>query len=423
MSADTAPSPTTASTHGHGGGWWHQPATVWAVAFAATVSFMGIGVDPILPAIAEELHASASQTSLLFTSYLLITAIAMFFSSWVSGRLGAKNTLLLGLALIVVFALASGLAPSVPWIIAFRAVWGLGNALFISTALATIISEAREAEGAIILYEAALGIGMALGPLVGGLLGTVSWRAPFIGTSVLMLIAFVAIAVMLKSGSVPKRKTSVFAAFRGLRHPSLLSFGLLAIFYNMAFFVILAVSPYPLGFGALGIGLTFCGWGIGLAITSVFAAPALTARFARTHVVGAGLAALLVITLLAVFLQQYVPVLIALIVLSGLVLGIMNTVLTESSMESTDLPRPVASSAYSGIRFLGGAMAPPFASALGQSFGWSLAYVFGAVALVIALVLFFSLRGPLSAANKRDPEQSDEDRALEEAEALIGDAD
>jgi MFS family permease len=415
MSADTAPSPTTASTHGHGGGWWHQPATVWAVAFAATVSFMGIGlVDPILPAIAEELHASASQTSLLFTSYLLITAIAMFFSSWVSGRLGAKNTLLLGLALIVVFALASGLAPSVPWIIAFRAVWGLGNALFISTALATIISEAR---------EAALGIGMALGPLVGGLLGTVSWRAPFIGTSVLMLIAFVAIAVMLKSGSVPKRKTSVFAAFRGLRHPSLLSFGLLAIFYNMAFFVILAVSPYPLGFGALGIGLTFCGWGIGLAITSVFAAPALTARFARTHVVGAGLAALLVITLLAVFLQQYVPVLIALIVLSGLVLGIMNTVLTESSMESTDLPRPVASSAYSGIRFLGGAMAPPFASALGQSFGWSLAYVFGAVALVIALVLFFSLRGPLSAANKRDPEQSDEDRALEEAEALIGDAD
>src|SRR5690606_16764059 len=153
-------------------GWWHQPATVWAVAFAATVSFMGIGlVDPILPAIAEELHASAAQTSLLFTSYLLITAIAMFFSSWVSGRLGAKNTLLLGLALIVVFALASGLSPSVPWIIAFRAVWGLGNALFLSTALATIISEAREAEGAIILYEAALGVGMALGPRVGGPLG------------------------------------------------------------------------------------------------------------------------------------------------------------------------------------------------------------------------------------------------------------
>ena len=270
-------------------GWWHQPATVWAVAFAATVSFMGVGlVDPILPAIAEELHASAAQTSLLFTSYLLITAIAMFFSSWVSGRLGAKNTLLLGLALIVVFALASGLSPSVPWIIAFRAVWGLGNALFLSTALATIISEAREAGGAIILYEAALGIGMALGPLAGGLLGTISWRAPFIGTSVLMLIAFVAIAVMLKAGSVPKRKTTVFAAFRGLRHPSLLSFGLVAIFYNIAFFVILAVSPYPLGFGALGIGLTFCGWGIGLAITSVFAAPALTARFTRTQVIGAG---------------------------------------------------------------------------------------------------------------------------------------
>src|SRR5690606_25374065 len=105
-----------------------------------------------------------------------------------------------------------------------------------------------------------------------------------------------------------------------------------------------------------------------------------------------------------------------------LVLGIMNTVLTESSMESTDLPRPVASSAYSGIRFLGGAMAPPVASALGQSFGWSWAYVFGAGALVVALVLFFALRGPLSAANKAHPAQSEDDQALESAEALIGDA-
>jgi len=398
-------------------GWWHQPRTVWAVAFAATVSFMGIGlVDPILPAIADQLHASAAQTSLLFTSYLLITAVAMFFSSWVSGRMGAKKTLLLGLAFIVVFALASGLSPSVPWIIGFRAVWGLGNALFISTALATIISEASDADGAIILYEAALGIGMALGPLVGGLLGTVSWRAPFIGTSILMFLAFIAISTMLKSGAVPTRRAGAFDAFKGLRHPSLLSFGLIALFYNMAFFVILAVSPYPLGFGALGIGLTFCGWGVGLALTSVFAAPALTGRFKRTQIVGAGLAALLLITLLAVFLQQYVAILIVLIVLSGLVLGIMNTVLTESSMESTGLPRPVASSAYSGIRFLGGAMAPPFASALGQDFGWGWAYVFGAAALLVALILFAALRRPLAAANRGHGD------ALEEAEPLLGDA-
>ena len=38
-----------------------------------------------------------------------------------------------------------------------------------------------------------------------------------------------------------------------------------ALFYNIGFFVLLAFSPFPLGFGALGIGLTFFGWGVALA--------------------------------------------------------------------------------------------------------------------------------------------------------------
>lgn len=399
--------------------WWSQPRTVWAVAFAATVSFMGIGlVDPILPAISEELHATPTETSLLFTSYLFITAVAMFFSSWVSGRLGARNTLLLSLAVVVTFALASGLAPTVPWIIAFRAVWGLGNALFISTALATIISESRDAGGAIILYEAAIGVGMAVGPLAGGLLGTLSWRAPFIGTAVLMAGAFVAITIMLRKQSVEKAHTPFFAAFKGLARLPLLSFALVALFYNMAFFVVLAWSPYPLGFGALGIGFTFFGWGLGLAVASVFAAPALTARFERTTVVAAGLASLLIVLVLAALLAHSVPALVVLIIVAGLILGVMNTVLTESSMAATDLPRPVASSAYSGVRFLGGALAPPVASALGAAFGASVPYLYGAGALLIALALFFVLYRRLAVANEAPRED-----ALEEAEALIGNAD
>ena len=55
-----------------------QPKAVWAVAFACVISFMGIGlVDPILPALASQLHASTSQVELLFTSYLVVTAVAM----------------------------------------------------------------------------------------------------------------------------------------------------------------------------------------------------------------------------------------------------------------------------------------------------------------------------------------------------------
>src|SRR5690625_3424352 len=121
----------------------HQPRAVWAVAFAAVIAFMGIGlVDPILPAISAELDATPAQSMLLFTSYLFITGGMMFFTSYLSSRIGAKTTLLVGLVLIVAFSALAGFSGTVDQIIGFRAGWGLGNALFISTALSTIVGAA-----------------------------------------------------------------------------------------------------------------------------------------------------------------------------------------------------------------------------------------------------------------------------------------
>src|ERR1051325_10286040 len=96
-----------------------QPKAVFAV--ACVVSFMGIGlVDPILPALSTKLHATPSQVELLFTSYLVITAVAMLVTNWVSSRIGAKKTLVAGLILIVVFSAAAGASPSINAIIRFR---------------------------------------------------------------------------------------------------------------------------------------------------------------------------------------------------------------------------------------------------------------------------------------------------------------
>ncbi len=96
------------------------------------------------------------------------------------------------------FSALAGLSNSIGAIVAFRAGWGLGNALFIATALATIVNSASGSVAqAIILYEAALGVGIAAGPLVGGELGTISWRGPFFGVAVLMTIALAATAFLL----------------------------------------------------------------------------------------------------------------------------------------------------------------------------------------------------------------------------------
>src|SRR3978361_2200845 len=101
---------------------FRQPKAVWAVGFACVISFMGIGlVDPILPALAGQLHAGPSQVELLFTSYLVVRAVMMLVTGWVSSRLGAKRTLIIGLAIIVVFAALAGATGSIGGIIGFRA--------------------------------------------------------------------------------------------------------------------------------------------------------------------------------------------------------------------------------------------------------------------------------------------------------------
>lgn len=381
----------------------HQPGSVWAIAFACMVSFMGIGlVDPILPAISRDLEATASQTMLLFTSYLFITGVAMFFTSWVSARLGVKRTLLFGLVLIVAFAALAGASGSVNQILAYRAGWGLGNALFISTALAAIVGAASGgSRQAIVLYEAALGVGMATGPLLGGMLGDISWRGPFFGTAVLMAVGLVAILAFLRA---PKQASnpgvSLMAGFRALRNPALLALAITAVFYNFGFFVLLAYSPFPLEaagaamgieFGAHELGLVFFGWGLALAITSVLVAPPLTRRFGLRPVLFCMLSALAVILGLMALLHTDLTALVVLIVVAGLALGVMNTALTEAVMEATDLPRNVASSTYSGVRFLGGAIAPAVAGPLASALGAGAPYWFGAASVLVAiLVLIFA---------------------------------
>ena len=399
---------------------WKQPAQVWAVAFACVVAFMGIGlVDPILPAIAESLQASPFQTELLFTSYLAVTGLAMLVTSWISSRIGAKKTLLIGLALIVVFALFCALSGSVDAIIGFRAGWGLGNALFISTALATIVGSATGgSSAAIILYEAALGLGIAIGPLLGGLLGEQSWRAPFFGVVVLMAIAFLAVLVLLR-GPAEKRTPVPFSApFKALGNPALAVLATAAFFYNIGFFILLAFSPFPLGFGAMGIGFTFFGWGIALAVTSVWVAPLLMRRMSRTRVILTVLPLLAVDLIVAGFLVGSSTALVVCIVVGGLLLGVMNTVLTEAVMEATDLPRSVASSAYSSVRFLGGAIAPPLAAALWHAFDATVPYLVAAAAVLVAALTIFLGRRILAHIDDEP-----DDAAVEDAEAiLLGDA-
>ncbi|MEY9486429.1 ACDE family multidrug resistance protein [Streptomyces calvus] len=392
------------------GGMLRQPKAVWATAGASVVAFMGIGlVDPILPSIAEGLDATAGQVSLLFTSYFLITALAMLVTGFVSSRIGGRRTLLLGLALVVVFAGLSGTSGSVGELVGFRAGWGLGNALFVSTALAVIVGAAAGGSAAaILLYESALGLGMACGPLLGALLGDASWRYPFFGTAFLMAVGFLCIAAFLKEQPKPARRTSLLDPVRALGHGGLASVAASAFFYNYTFFTVLAFTPFVLDMTPYRSGAVFFAWGVLLAVFSVIVAPRLQKRFGSLTVLGGSLV-LLAADVLVLGHGGHTAAVVC-TVLSGALIGVNNTVYTELALGVSDAPRPVASAGYNFVRWFAAAAAPYCAPKLEEWADARLPFVVAAVtALLGALVVGVRRKALTHDAEEPRPRQATED--------------
>jgi EmrB/QacA subfamily drug resistance transporter len=149
-------------------------ATAWVVVLTAIGSFMGaldtLVVSTALPTIRLDLNASVSQLEWTVNSYNLAFAVMLVTAAALGDRFGRRRLYAAG---IVGFALASAAcaaSPSVGWLIAARAVQGVGAAFMMSLGLA-LLSAAFPAEKrgtAIGLFSAVTGIAVASGPIVGG---------------------------------------------------------------------------------------------------------------------------------------------------------------------------------------------------------------------------------------------------------------
>ncbi|MFJ8244275.1 MFS transporter [Peribacillus asahii] len=389
--------PSTQSELSKGqGGLFHQPIAVWAIFFASITAFMGMGlVNPVLPTIAEKLHATPSEVTLLYTSYNAVMAFAMLITGTLSSRLGHKWTLLLGIIIIaIVSGLGGGIANNIWTLVGLRAGWGLGNALFVATALAAIVSLSNSGTAkAIILYEMAVGLGISVGPLLGGTLGSLSWRAPFLGVATLMVLAFIILSKLMPASNtktITKTKTSLLDPFRAMKHRSLLTLGIVAALYNIGFFTIMAYAPFIMGLDPKGLGYVFLGWGILLAITSVFMAPKLQQRFgAIKSMVMMLLLFALTLLIMGIWTANSVVV-IAAVIIAGALLGNNNTLITTAVMDAAPVERSTASAAYSFLRFIGAAISPFMAAKLAEIYNSHVPFLVGAgfVVLSVLFILF-----------------------------------
>ncbi len=365
----------------------HFPPAVWATAFATFVAFMGIGVvDPILPLIGRSMGATPSQVEWLFTSYIAVMAIAMLVSGVLGTRLGGKKTMLLGLGMVVVFATLSGLSPSIGFLAGVRGGWGLGNAFFTSTALSIIVGFSTGGMGpAITLYEAALGLGIASGPLLGGALGSIHWRDPFFGTATLMAIAFVATWKFVREPTRKEAPRTARDILSALRNRAVLTNALIGLTYSYAFFTILAYSPLTLGrLNAVSLGITYFFWGLLVAVSSVLVVNWLVRRIKPVTILTVNMSLIVVLFLLAGLMPGHR--LLYIIVITGFFFGIANALFTTLAMEVSPYSRSISSGAYNFLRWSGAALAPLFSGLIGQHWGLTIPFFVSGGILLVGII-------------------------------------
>ncbi len=148
--------------------------TIWTFVITSAALFMAsldnLVVTTALPSIREHLHASLEGLQWTVNAYTLTFAVLLLTGATLGDRYGRRRLFVAGLGLFTIGSAAAALAPGIGWLIAARAVQGVGAAVLIPLTL-TLLSAAVSPERrglALGAWGAVGGLAIAIGPLVGG---------------------------------------------------------------------------------------------------------------------------------------------------------------------------------------------------------------------------------------------------------------
>jgi EmrB/QacA subfamily drug resistance transporter len=160
-----------------------RTATRWVVVLTALGSLMAaldtLVVSTALSTIRRDFGASVEQLEWTVNSYNLSFAVLLITAAALGDRFGRRRFYAIGLALFALSSAACALAPDVGWLIAGRAVQGMGAALILPLGLALLSATfpAEKRGAAIGIFSAITGLAVASGPLVGGaVVEGISWE-------------------------------------------------------------------------------------------------------------------------------------------------------------------------------------------------------------------------------------------------------
>ncbi len=222
---------------------------------------------PSMPAWAGLFGVGQGSVQLTFSAFVIAFGGAQMFYGPLSDRHGRRFLLLLGFALAALGSLACALASSLPWLVAARALQGIGAAAGMVIGRAMVHDYFSGAERPRMMAYTGMVLGMCppiatvLGGQVHALLG---WRANFVAMTV---IAVVLLIMTWKVLPVGERKPSVHAhwlremlhAYRALaRKPVFLGYAVILSMCTGSFYVFLAGAPLVLA--SYGVGPKLLGW-------------------------------------------------------------------------------------------------------------------------------------------------------------------
>ena len=162
-------------------------------------SILNVAMKTIASPAPTGLGATQSQLEWAVNAYTLVFAGLLFTAGLLGDRFGRKKTLLIGMVLFGAGSLLCSLATSPGELIAFRAAMGLGGAFVMPATLAIIMNvfEREEQPRAIGIYSGAVGIAIAIGPVVGGILLAHFWWGSVFLVNVPIVVLAVAAMVWL----------------------------------------------------------------------------------------------------------------------------------------------------------------------------------------------------------------------------------
>ena len=199
------------------------PARRWLALAVLCVTLLMVTLDTTvlnvaLPTLVRDLHATTTELQWIIDAYVLVFAGLLLVAGSVADRFGRKRLFCTGLLAFAAGSAWAAFAGSTGVLIAARASMGIGGAVMMPSTLALITSiftDARERQRAIGLWAGTSGLGIALGPIVGGaLLDRFWWGSVFLINVPIALIGF-ALAVPLVPESrspVPRRPDYAGAA-------------------------------------------------------------------------------------------------------------------------------------------------------------------------------------------------------------------